>query len=98
MSRSKIPSSGIFRKLIWTENWEPGTENFQLQQQRRAASRDRLLLDREKDCGLVFDGATEAEPRGQRNSARGLRWNAGQVEDDQAKASAFEQQVGGAED
>ena len=69
-----------------------------MQQQRRATSGDWLLLDAEQDGGLVFDGPAESEPRGQRDTACRLRWDIGKVEDDQAEASAFEQQVGSAED
>ena len=69
----------------------------QLEQQGGAASGDRLLLEGQQDRGLVFDGAAEAEPGGQRDTARGLGRKVADVEDDQAKASAFEQQVGGAE-
>ncbi len=57
-----------------------------------------MLFDCEQDGGLVFNGAAEAEPRGQRDAAGGLRRQVGEVEDDQAEASAFEQQVGGAQD
>ena len=46
----------------------------------------------------MFDGAAEAEPCSQWNAAGGLRGKVGEVEDDEAEASAFEQQVGGAED
>ncbi len=43
----------------------------------------------------MLDGAAEAEPGSQRDTARGLRGYVADVEDDQAEASAFEQQVGG---
>lgn len=46
----------------------------------------------------MLDGATEAEPRGQRDAARGLQRQIGEVENDQAEASAFEKQVGRAQD
>ena len=46
----------------------------------------------------MFDSAAEAEPRGQRDSADGLRGQIGEVKNDQAKASAFEQQVSRAQD
>ena len=46
----------------------------------------------------MLNGAAKAEPCGQRNAAGGLRGYLGEVEDDQAEASAFEQEVGGAED
>ena len=55
-----------------------------------------MLLECQQYCGLVFDGTAEAEPRGQRDAARGLQWHVAEVESDQAEASAFEQQVGGA--
>ena len=43
-------------------------------------------------------GAAEAEPGGERDAARrGMRY-VGEIQHDQAKASALEQQVGGAED
>ena len=45
----------------------------------------------------MLDRTAEAEPCGQRNTARRLRRKVGEIEDDQAEASAFEQQVGGAE-
>ena len=48
--------------------------------------------------GVYSIGAAKAEPRGQRDAARGLRRQVAEIEDDQAEASAFEQQVGGAED
>src|SRR5579871_518321 len=83
--------SGILR----TENRELRTE---LQQQRRAASGNGLLLDGQQNCGRVLNGAAEAEPCGQRNAAGGLRWQVGEIERDQAKASAFQQQVGRAQD
>jgi hypothetical protein len=57
-----------------------------------------VLLDGEQDRGLVFNGAAEAEPGGERDAAGGLGRQVGEVEDDQAEASAFEQKVGGAED
>ena len=85
------------RSLI-TEYRVLSTEYSKLKQQRRAASGDGVLLDREQDGGFVLDGAAEAEPCGQRDAAGGLRREVGEVEDDQAEASAFEQQVGGAED
>ena len=75
-----------------------GTENSQLQQERRTASGDRLLFDRQKDGGLVFYGAAEAEPGGQRDAAGPLMRHVGEIEDDQAEASAFEQKISGAED
>jgi len=40
-----------------------------LQQQGRAATGDGVLLDGQQDCGGVLDGAAEAEPRGQRDTA-----------------------------
>jgi len=46
----------------------------------------------------MFDGAAEAEPCGQRDAACGLMRYVGEIEEDQAEASAFEKQVGGAED
>ena len=46
----------------------------------------------------MLDGAAEAEPCGQRDAARGLRRQVAEIEDDQAEASAFEQQIGGAQD
>src|SRR5215468_3754885 len=81
-----------------TGYWVLSTGYSQPQQQRRATSSDRLLLDAEQDREFVFDSAAEPEPCGQRDAARGLRRNVGEVEDDQAEASAFEEQVGGAED
>src|SRR5208283_2540377 len=57
-----------------------------------------MLLNGQKDRGSVLDGAAVAEPGGQRDAAGGLRRQVGEIEDDQSKASAFEQQIGGAED
>jgi hypothetical protein len=57
-----------------------------------------MLLDGKQDGGLVFDGAAEAEPRGQRDAACCLWRQIAEIEDDQAEASAFEKQVGGAQD
>ena len=46
----------------------------------------------------MFDGAAEAEPCCHRDVAGGLRRQVGEVEDDQAEASTFEQQVCCAQD
>ena len=46
----------------------------------------------------MLDGAAEAEPCGQRNAACGLVRQVAEVENDQAEASAFEQEIGGAKD
>ncbi len=44
----------------------------------------------------MLDGAAEAEPCGQRNAARGLGRQVAEIENDEAEASAFEQEIGGA--
>ena len=46
----------------------------------------------------MFYGAAEAEPGGERNAAGCRMRHLGEIEDDQAEASAFEQKISGAED
>ena len=46
----------------------------------------------------MLNGAAEAEPCCEWDAARGLLWYVGEIENDQAKASAFKEKIGGAED
>ena len=103
-------AAGILRSIRYCLSCEIFLGNFffrlfffgktlraELQEQGRAASGYGVFFDGKQDSGLVLDGAAEAEPCRERDAAGGLRRQVSEIEDNEAEASAFEQQVGGAE-
>ena len=57
----------------------------------------RLLFENEQNCGRVFDRSPETKPGIERNVTHRLRRNIAEIESDQTKSAALNEQIGGAE-
>src|SRR5215472_14250818 len=70
-------------------------DSGKLHQQRGASLSQRRFGDHEENRGRGFNCSLKTEPRGQGNVACAFKWNITQIKDDQAKASALQQQIAG---